>query len=131
MSGNASNPPQTSEIAYEVAERAGAHAVVVDLLIESIGDPGAAARLGQQLSALIRPDLPKRFVLDFHKVKLVGSTGFGALVAFVLKVREAGGRVAICSMDHFVRFGADVIHLGNYAEFTPDRSTAIDVALKD
>ena len=52
--------------------------VVIEVLIPSIGDPAHAAGLGQQLSALIRPDLPNRFVLDFHKVKLVGSTAFGA-----------------------------------------------------
>jgi anti-anti-sigma factor len=130
---NGSNEPRgdTPETAYEIAERGGSRVVVVDLLIQSIGDPAHAARLGQQLSALIRPDLPNRFVLDFHNVKLVGSTAFGALVAFILKVREAGGKVAICSMDHFVRFEADVIHMSNYAEFAPDRNTAIDAALKD
>ncbi len=122
---------ETPQISYELVEPAQPRVVVVDLLNDSLGDPGHAAQLGQQLNALIRPDLPRRYVLDFHKVRLIGSTAFGALIAFILKVREAEGRVAICNMHNFVRFGADVIHMGDYADFAPDRQTAIDAFLKE
>jgi len=133
MPADPSNSPtaETPQISYELVEPDRPRVVVVDLLNDSLGDPGHAALLGQQLSALIRQDLPTRYVLDFHKVRLIGSTAFGALIAFILKVREAGGRVGICNMHNFVRFGADVIHMGDYAEFAADRQTAIDGFLKE
>ena len=52
-------------------------------------------------------------------------------MSFLLKVREAGGHVKICNMDEFVRFGADVIRLGDYAEFATDEHTALDELLDD
>jgi anti-anti-sigma factor len=133
MPADASNasPEETAQISYELVEPAQPRVVVVDLLNETLGDPGHAAQLGQQLSALIRQDLPRRYVLDFQKVRVIGSTAFGALIAFILKVRQAGGRVGICNMHNFVRFGADVIRMGDYAEFAPDRQTAIEAFLKE
>ena len=133
MTPDASNAPATltPQISYELVEPAQPRVVVVDLLDETMGDPGQAAQLGQQLSALIRQDLPSRYVLDFHKVRQIGSTAFGALIGFILKVREAGGRVGICNMHNFVRFGADMIRMGDFAEFAPDRQTAIEAFLKE
>jgi anti-anti-sigma factor len=111
-------------IAYERIDKPGA--VVIELLLRAVADPEHAAELGQQLGALVRPDLPNRYVLDFNKVRSFSSTAFGALVSFVLKVRKAGGQVVICNMDEFVRFGADIIRLGDYAPITADRQTALD-----
>jgi anti-anti-sigma factor len=104
--------------------------VIVEFLSRAIADPTHAAELGQQLGSLIRPDLPNRFVLDFEDVRAFSSTAFGALVSFTLKVRQAGGRVTICNMDEFVRFGADVLRIGDHAEFAEDRQSAI-VGLED
>src|SRR5262249_6861168 len=101
-------------------------AVVVEFLSHAIADPTHAAELGQQLRALVRPDLSNRFVLDFHNVRSFSSTGFGALVGFVLNLRKAGGQVLICNMDPFVRFGADIIRLGDYAPIVADRQAALD-----
>jgi hypothetical protein len=53
------------------------------------------------------------------------------LVSFILKVRQAGGHVAICNMDEFVRFAADIIRLGDYAEFADDRQSAITAFLEE
>jgi anti-anti-sigma factor len=101
-------------------------AVVVEFLTHAIADPAHAAELGQQLDTLIRPDLPDRYVLDFHKVRSFSSTAFGALVGFVQKVRKAGGQVVICNMDEFVRFGADLIRLGDSAPITADQKKALE-----
>ncbi len=100
MSGNSSGAPapDSPEIAYEVAERGGARVVVVDLLHAAIGDPDQSARLGQHLSGLIRPDLPRTFVLDFHNVKLVGSTAFGG--AGLVHPQGAGGGRQGCHLQH-------------------------------
>ncbi len=101
-------------------------AVVVELISTAIGDPKHAHELGQELASLVRPEAVDRFVLDFRNVKTFSSTGFGALVGFVLKVRKLGGHVFICNMDDFVRFGADIIRLGDYAPIFDDRQAALD-----
>jgi len=113
-----------AHIAYEPIDRP--RTVIVEFLSHSIADPAHAAELGQQLAALVRPDLPKTYLLDFHRVSAFSSTAFGALVGFVLKVRKAGGQVVICNMDQFVRFGADLIRLGDYAPIVADRQAALD-----
>ncbi len=99
--------------------------VLVELLSHSIADPSHAAEFSHQLGLLVRPEFPKKFVLDFHKVRILSSTAFGALFSFALKLKETGGRVKICNMDEFIRFGADVIRLGEYVEYAPDRDTAL------
>ncbi len=99
--------------------------VLVEILSHGITDPTHSAEFSHQLGLLIRPEFPKNFVLDFHKLRLMSSTAFGALFSFVLKVREASGRVKICNLDEFIRFGADVIRLGEYVEFVKDRDSAI------
>jgi len=131
-----SNPPTESaranaHIAFELIDEAHPQLVIVEFLSHAISDPSHAAELSQQLASLIRPELPKQFVLDFHNVRLLSSTAFGALVSFILKVRQAGGQVKICNMDEFVRFGADVIRLGDYAEFATNRNSAINGFLSD
>ncbi len=115
---------ETAHIGYELIDKP--RAVLVEFLSHAIGDPEHAAELSRQLAALVRPELPNRYVLDFTKVRTFSSTGFGALVAFVLKVRKAGGQVLICNMDEFVRFGADIIRLGDYAPIVVDRHVALD-----
>ncbi len=102
------------------------HAGVVEFLSHSIADPDHATELSRQLASLVRPELPNRFVLDFKNVRAFSSTAFGALVGFVLKVRKAGGIALICNMDEFVRFGADIIRLGDYAPIFADRQAALD-----
>jgi anti-anti-sigma factor len=127
MMSHTQTEPITSQahIAYELNDDKHPRVVIVEFLSRAIAVSGHAAELSQQLCALIRPEFPKRFVLDFEDVRSLSSTAFGALVSFVLKVRQAGGQVAICNMDEFVRFGADVIHLGDYAQFAVDRPSAI------
>jgi anti-anti-sigma factor len=118
-----------AHIGYELIDNP--RAVIVEFLTHSIADPAHAAELGQQLGALVRPDLPKSYLLDFHRVRSFSSTAFGALVSFVLRVRKAGGQVFICNMDEFVRFGADLIRLGDYAPISTDRQGALDQLARD
>jgi anti-anti-sigma factor len=111
-------------IAYDRVEHP--RASVVEFLSHSIADPDHATELSRQLTSLVRPELPDRFVLDFHAVRSFSSTAFGALVGFVLKVRKAGGIALICNMDEFVRFGADIIRLGDYAPIVGSRQEALE-----
>ncbi len=115
---------ETAHIRYEPIDRP--RAAVVEFLTRAFGDPERASELSRQLASLVRPELPDRYIVDFRDVHTFSSTGFGALVAFVLKVRKAGGQVVICNMDEFVRFGADIIHLGDYAPIVADRRAALD-----
>jgi anti-anti-sigma factor len=133
MISHAPEEPVTSQahIAYDLNDERYPRVVIVEFLSRAFADPAHAAELSRQLCMLIRPDLPKQFVLDFEDVRSFSSTAFGALVSFVLKVRQAGGQVTICSMDDFVRFGADVIRLGDYASFAEDRESAINGFLKE
>jgi anti-anti-sigma regulatory factor len=114
-----------AHIAFDVIDEDYPQLVMVRFLSHAITDPSHAAELGHQLDLLIRPEFPKKFVLDFQHVRLLSSTAFGALVSFILKVRHADGQVKICNMDEFVRFGADVIRIGDYAEFVKDQDTAL------
>ena len=121
---------ETAHISYERIDHP--RAVLVEFLTHAFGDPERASELSRQLASLVRPELPSRYILDFKNVHMFSSTGFGALVTFVLKVRKAGGQVLICNMDEFVRFGADIIHLGDYAPIVADRQAAIDrIAAED
>jgi len=115
----------TAHFNFDLIDEDDPELVLVEFQSHGITDPTHSAELGHQLGLLIRPEFPKNFVLDFHKVRLLSSTAFGALVSFILKLRQAGGRVKVCNMDEFVRFGADVIRLGDYAEFATDRDSAI------
>ena len=129
-----SNPTTESaranaHIAFELIDEAHPQLVIVEFLSHAIADPSHAAELSQQLASLIRPELPKQFVLDFQNVRLMSSTAFGAVASFILKVRQEGGQVKICNMDEFVRFGADVIRLGDYAKFATSRNSAIEAFL--
>jgi anti-anti-sigma factor len=115
---------ETAHVDFEVIDQP--RATLVGVLSHSIADPEHAAELSRQLASLVRPELPNRYVLDFKNVRTFSSTAFGALVGFVLKVRKAGGQVLIYNMDEFVRFGADIIRLGDYAPIVADRQAALD-----
>ena len=115
---------EVAHISYERIDQP--RASLVEFLSHSISDPQHAAELSRQLAALVRPELANRYILDFKAVRNFSSTGFGALVTFVLKVRKAGGQVLICNMDEFVRFGADIIRLDDYAPIVADRQAALD-----
>jgi anti-anti-sigma factor len=115
-----------AHIAYELIGETQPKVLVVEFLSHTIADPAHAAELSEQLASLIRPDLPSDFVLDFKKVRSLGSHAFTALESFAHNVREARGRVAVCNMDEFVRFGADMSGLADDAEFATDRQSAIN-----
>ena len=120
-----------AHISYAVDDHKHPRVVIVELLSHAIADPAHAAELSQQLSALIRPDLPCRYVLNFQGVRSLSSTAFGGLLSFILKVRHADGQVAICNMDEFVRFGADIIRFSDFAQFVGDRASACIAAVRE
>ena len=106
-------------------------ALVVEFLNHEVAAPEHATELGRQLRDLVQPGLPNHYILDFQKVRVFSSTAFGALVGFVLRSRKTGGHVLICNLDEFVRLGADIIRLADYAPIVTDRQAALDQLLSD
>lgn len=102
------------------------NAQIVEISTPSVADPKVASELKEQLFSLLQPGDSMNFVLDFKYVKMFSSTAFGVVMAFILEVRKRGGQVRTCNMDEFVRFGADVIRMGDYAEFHDDLVGALD-----
>jgi anti-anti-sigma factor len=118
-------------IAYTFDERKHPRVVIVEFLSHAIADPTHGAELSNQLSALIRPDLPSCYVLDLEGVRSLSSTAFGALLSFILKVRHAEGQVAMCNVDEFVRVGAEILRIGDFARFASDRRSAIAAVIEE
>ena len=71
-----------AHIAYELIDEAEPKVVVIEFLSHSIIDPRHVRELGEQLRSLIRPDLPRLFVIDFKHVRMLGSRAFGEIASF-------------------------------------------------
>ena len=97
---------RTAHFDFTLIDEVDPEVVLVEILSHEITDPTHAAEFDHQLGLLIRREFPKNFVIDFHKLRSLSSSAFAVLFSFVLKIREAGGRVKICNMDEFIRFGA-------------------------
>ncbi len=97
---------------------------VVEVMAREIQGPEAAAALGGQLEALFRSG-ESRLLLDFGRTRVMSSTAFGALMKFWKLVDAAQGELRACSMDPSVRFGADILSIGQYLPIHEDRSSAM------
>ena len=97
---------------------------VVEVLAREIQGPEAAAALGEQLGSLLRSG-QTRLLLDFERTRVMSSTAFGTLLNFWKQVDAARGELRICSMDPMVRFGADILRLGQYIPIHDDRQSAM------
>ena len=119
-----------AHIAYELVDEAEHRVVVIEFLSRAIADPSHARELGDQLRSLIRPNLPRQYVIDFKAVRTLGSTSFGEIAAFVRNVRQAGGQVKVCGLDPMVQLGATLIGLDDQVEFATSRQAAVDACLE-
>jgi anti-anti-sigma regulatory factor len=113
-----------AHIAYELIDDNNPKVVVIEFLSQEIFCPGHAIEMGEQLRSLIRPDLPRNYVIDFAKVRSLGSTAFGAIVNFIRQV----GRVRACNLDECLQLGAALIGLEDWVEFADNRHAAIRAA---
>jgi anti-anti-sigma regulatory factor len=116
-----------AHIAYELIDDRDPEVVVVEFLSPEIASPLHGFELGEQLNSLIRPELPRNYVIDFANVRSFGSTAFGEVANFVRRV----GRVRLCNLDHTLRLGAALIGLDDWVEFADSRSAAIRAAKQD
>jgi anti-sigma B factor antagonist len=54
--------------------------------------------IGNQLFALVEEDGAKRIVLDFSNVEYLSSAALGKLITMEKKVKQAGGKLRLCSI---------------------------------
>jgi anti-anti-sigma factor len=98
---------------------------ILDLLPREITEPDQAALLGEALRSVYAAIGSKRLLLDMAATKYLSSTAFAVLFSFGLDVTDDGGRLAISSMDEFVRVGADIVKLGRVVPIYDDEKTAL------
>jgi anti-anti-sigma regulatory factor len=113
-----------AHIAYELIDDQNPEVVVIEFLSPEICGSLLAAELGEQLDALIRSELPQNFVIDFAKVRSLGSTAFGEIADFVRRA----GRVRFCNLDWTLELGAALIGIGDRVDLLQSRSAAIRAA---
>jgi anti-anti-sigma regulatory factor len=116
-----------AHIAYELIDENAPEVVVVEFLSPEITSSVHALELGEQLNSLIRPDLPRNYVIDFANVRALGSTAFGEIANFVRRV----GRVRVCQLTNNLQLGATLIGLDDWVEFADSRKAAIRDAVED
>jgi anti-anti-sigma regulatory factor len=122
-----SEPITQSHIAYDTIGDHRPEVVVIEFLSHEIPGPHQARELAEQLDSLIRPDLPRNYVMDFANVRALGSTAFAEIADFVRRV----GRVRVCNLDQILRLGASLIGLDDWVEFADSRQRAIRAARRD
>ncbi len=98
---------------------------VVDLIPRELTEPDQATRLGEGLRSIAPQSGPFRLLINATATKYMSSTAFAVLFSFGKAVSDAGGRVAICDMDSFVRLGADIIKLSHVIPIYDDEPTAL------
>jgi anti-anti-sigma regulatory factor len=113
-----------AHIAYELIDDANPEVIVIEFLSGELAGSFQARELGEQLDSLIRPGLPKHFVIDFGNVRSFGSSAFGEIVSFARKVE----RLHVCNVPMNLRLGAALIGLDDCAEFAGSRWAAINAA---
>ena len=116
-----------AHIAYGLIDDNAHEVVVVEFLSPEITSSVHALELGEQLNSLIRPELPRNYVIDFANVRSLGSTAFGEIANFVRRV----GRVRVCHLADNLRLGAALIGLDDWVEFADSRKEAIREAIED
>jgi anti-anti-sigma regulatory factor len=116
-----------AHIAYEMIGDYTPEVVVIEFLSDDIAGPNQAQELADQLDSLIRPELPRNFVIDFANVQALGSTAFAEIADFVRRV----GRVRVCNLHKLLQLGAALIGLDMRVEFADSRRQAIRAARRD
>lgn len=98
--------------------------VVIEILAREIQGPEAATVLGEQLRSFLQAG-ETRLLLDFERTRIMSSTAFGTLLNLWKQMDASRGELRICSMDPSVRFGADILRLGQYIPIHEDRPSAL------
>lgn len=97
---------------------------VVELVCRELSGPDAAEHFSQQLSALLEAG-EKRLLLNFHRTQVISSTSFATLFNLSKHVDAIGGQLRICCMQPAVRFGADILSLGEFIPIHDSEASAL------
>lgn len=98
--------------------------VVVEMQCRELSGPDAALQFSQQLNALLAAG-EKRLLLDFHRTQIVSSTSFATLFNLSKQISALGGELRICRMQPAVRFGADILSLGEFIPIHDSEASAL------
>lgn len=98
--------------------------VIVELQYRELSGPDAALQFSQQLNTLLAAG-EKRLLLDFHRTQVVSSTSFATLFNLSKQVGALGGELRICGMQPAVRFGADILSLGEFIPIYDNQASAL------
>jgi len=98
--------------------------VLIDFTSHEIASFQHSRELGEQLQSLIGTELPQNFVIDFARVRSIGSTAFGEIVSFPRKTN----RLCVCNIQDQLRLGASLIGLDEFVDLAVNRRAAINLA---
>ena len=98
---------------------------IIDLVPRELTEPEESARLGAALRSVLDANISDRLLVNLSATHYLSSSAFAALLGFGLRAREANTRVAICRMVPQVRFGANIIRLGEVVPIFDDESSAL------
>lgn len=87
-------------------------------------DAQSAQSLQEQILRRIE-DGEKSILLDFSKIDYISSAGLRALLTAAKRLRESGGRLAICFLKDKVREVFQVSGFDTVVEIYPDKETAL------
>ena len=105
--------------------------VVVEINTKEFQVPALALELGAELSRVAAEFPGQKILLDFVRVRYLGSVAYAALSRVVKTVRGAGGQIKFCNMEPSVRraaemiFGADVFGSQHSVEIHDSRARAL------
>jgi anti-sigma B factor antagonist len=105
--------------------------VVVELTTKEVQGPALAQQLANEFARVTAEYPVQKVVVDFSRVRYLGSIAFAALSKLIKNVRAAGGRIKFCSMEPSVRqattviFGADVVGSQHSVEIYATRDAAV------
>jgi anti-sigma B factor antagonist len=100
-------------------------AAVARFTVHSIRDEQLIQRIFEQLNRLADEYGRHKLVLDFGGVEAFASLTIGKLVALNTRLRQLGGRLALCNLTPAVAEVIDIMRLGRVFAIYPTQQDAL------
>ncbi len=78
-------------------------ALILTIEVERISSYEIAETMGRELVQAISGRAAPRVIVDMHKLGYMSSVGYGPLISFRSRVREAGGKLVLCGLSGVVK----------------------------
>ncbi len=114
-------PPGRQAIVWDEA----GNAAVARFTVQSIRDEQLILRIFDQLNRLADEYARHNLVLDFAGVEAFASLTIGKLVALNTKLRQLGGRLALCNLTPAVAEVINLMGLGRVFAIYPTQQDAL------